>query len=38
MIEIDLDKVSKQKQNLVPVAAENNSAVKVRIGDDEVPC
>lgn len=35
VIEIDLDKVSKQKQNLVPVATENNSAVKVTIGEDK---
>ena len=35
VIEIDLDKVSKQKLlNVVPV--ENNSAVKVKIGDFQI--
>jgi hypothetical protein len=32
IIEIDLDKLSKQKQSTMPV--ENNSAVKVTFGDD----
>lgn len=33
VIEIDLDKISKQKQTTPPV--ENNSAVKVTIGEDQ---